>query len=80
MVTLGSLTRGHSNGLLIACLRHFVVPEALSRFAEGQVHAIVSLLKWIHVSASLNPILNRHLSPVNRRLVSPIELGSAVHC
>ena len=39
----------------------------------------MSLLVRIHVSASLKLILDRHLGPVNRRLVSPIELGCAVH-
>ena len=39
----------------------------------------MSLLVRIHVSASLKLILDRHLGAVNRRLVSPIELGSAVH-
>lgn len=56
-----------------------IIPEALSWFAESKVHAVVSLLVWVYVSASLKLILNRHLGPINRRLVSPIKLGSAVH-
>ena len=39
----------------------------------------MSLLIWIKVSASLKLVLNRHLSSINRTLVSLVKLGCAVH-
>jgi len=56
-----------------------VVPEALSWLAESKVHAVVSLFMRIMVSASLKLVLNRHLGTIDCTLISPIELGCAMH-
>ena len=57
-----------------------VVPEALGWLAQSKVHAVMSLLIGIMFSASLKLVLDGHLGTVNSTtLVSPIELGCAVH-